>query len=180
MEQEPIVYTEEGFNGMGEVFLPDDEYARAIEAFIVPCVDILIVDPNHTKAYLAYRIAKPLQNAWWFIGGRRVAGVVPREAAQRVFKRETSLEVDAARFVFITVIEYLFKDRAQTPQNKAVHTQGYTYALALTDEERAVVAANLDTKEYNASQGLKAFTLQEIKDGSHHPVVVEIASRTLH
>ena len=179
MEQELITYVEEGFKGMEKVFLTDEEYARAIEAFIVPCVDIIIIDPDRTKVYLTYRIAKPIQNKWWFIGGRRAAGIMPREAAQQVFKRETSLEVAPERFLFITIAEYLLKDRAQIPQTKAVHTQGYTYALALTPEERAIVAANVDSKEYDASKGLKAFTQGELKDGSHHPVVVEIASRAL-
>lgn len=179
MEQELITYVEEGFKGMEKVFLTDEEYARAIETFIVPCVDILIVDPDRTKAYLIYRTSKPVQNRWWFIGGRRAASIMPREAAGQVFNRETSLEVAPERFIFVTIVEYLLKDRAQQPQTKGVHTQAFTYAIALTPEERATVAANIDTKEYDASLGLKTCTLKELKDGSHHPVVVEIASRIL-
>lgn len=179
MENEPAIYIEKGFTGMEKVFLPDDEYARAIEAFIVTCVDTIIVDRHAKKVYLPKRRSKPAQDLWWVIGGRRKTGITAREAMQEIFKRETSLEIPLERFVFITIAEYFWSNRQQQPQKKGVHMQGYTFTLELTQEELATVAKNLDPKEYYAELGLRVFTLEELQDGSHHPAVVAIAMRAL-
>ena len=179
MDKEPVIYIEKDFTGMEKVFLPDDEYARAIEAFIVTCVDTVIVDRHTKKVYLPKRRSKPAQDLWWMIGGRRKTGITAREAMQEIFKRETSLQITLERFIFVTVAEYCWKNRQQKPQENGVHMQGYTFALELTTEERATVAKNLDSKEYYAELGLRAFTLEELQDGSHHPVIATIAVRAL-
>ena len=144
MDKEPVIYIEKDFTGMEKVFLPDDEYARAIEAFIVTCVDTVIVDRHTKKVYLPKRRSKPAQDLWWMIGGRRKTGITAREAMQEIFKRETSLQITLERFIFVTVAEYCWKNRQQKPQENGVHMQGYTFALELTTEERATVAKNLD------------------------------------
>ncbi|MFA6519706.1 MAG: hypothetical protein WCT41_02700 [Candidatus Paceibacterota bacterium] len=179
MDKEPALYIEKGFTGMEKVFLPDDEYARAIEAFIVTCVDTIIIDRYAKKVYLPKRRSKPAQDLWWVIGGRRKTGITAREAMREIFKRETSLEIPLERFVFVAIAEYLWSNRQQSPQKKGVHMQGYTFAVDLTPEERSIVAKNLDPKEYSAELELRAFTLEELQDGSHHPAVVAIAARAL-
>src|SRR3989344_5904995 len=103
MDKDPVIYIEKDFTGMEKVFLPDDEYARAIEAFIVTCVDTVIVDRHTKKVYLPKRRSKPAQDLWWMIGGRRKTGITAREAMQEIFKRETSLQITLERFIFVTV-----------------------------------------------------------------------------
>lgn len=179
MDTEPILYTEEGFPGINKVFLSDDEYARALETFIVACADAMIVDRRAKKVYLSKRRAKPMQDTWWVIGGRRAPGVPAREAMQGLFKRETSLMIAPERFEFLALVEYRLKNRQQMPQEKGTHTQGYTFAVELTPEELGQVAANLDPKEYYTELGLRAFSLEEIKNGSHHPAIIALAARAL-
>lgn len=168
-----ILYTEEGFTGITPVFMPDEEYGRALETFIVPCADTIIIDRKEKTVYLAKRRAKPIHDTWWVIGGRRKPGMSARDAMKDIFKRETSLEISPERFQYIATVEYLLKDRQQPPQEKNLHTQGVTYALELTSEERYVVAANLDPKEYYSELGLKGFPSSEFQE--LHPVVRTLA-----
>lgn len=179
MDKEPELYIEKGFTGMGKVFLPDDEYARAIEAFIVTCADAIIVDRHAKKVYLPKRRSKPAQDLWWVIGGRRKTGITAREAMQEIFKRETSLNIPPERFAFIAVTEYFWNNRQQQPQDKGVHMQGFTFAVELTPEELIIVAQHLDSDEYYTKLGLRAFSLAELQDGSHHPAIAAIAARAL-
>lgn len=179
MNNEPIIYVEKGFIGMDKVFLSDEEYAQATEAFIVTCADTLIVNRKEKKVYLSKRRARPAQDFWWMIGGRRKPGIPAREAMQKIFERETSLLIPLERFIFVDIIEYCFKTREQAPQENGVHMQGYTFVVELTQEELTTATKNLDPKEYYAELGLRAFSLAELKDGTHHPAIVTIASRVL-
>lgn len=179
MDKEPVLYVEKDFAGIEKVFLTNDEYARAIEAFIVTCADTIIIDRHAKKVYLPKRRSKPAQDLWWMIGGRRKTGIKAREAMQEIFKRETSLQIPLERFIFVTVTEYCWKNRQQAPQENGVHMQGYTFAIELKPEELATVAKNLDPKEYYTELGLRAFTLEELQNGTHHPVIAAIAARAL-
>lgn len=177
--EEPLLYVEPGFVGMSPIFLPDEEYGRALETFIVPCTDTLIIAPQEKCVYLAKRRVKPAQDWWWMIGGRRKAGISARDAMRETFKRETSLSIAPERLKYVAIIEYLFKDREQEPQGKNQHAQGITFSLELTPEERWTVAANLDPQEYCANLGLQSFTLEQLQDGSHSSIIVELSKRAL-
>ena len=180
MNEEPSIYREPGFQRMEKQFLTNEEYARAIETFIVTCADTIITDKTAKCVYLAKRRSKPLRDMWWMIGGRRQPGVPAREAMQTIFKRETLLELPSERFVFVALAEYLLKDREQEPQNKNQHTQGYTFAVDLTAKEREVVAAHLDSKEYYIDLGLRAFGIQQLEDDAYHPTLIALATRALY
>lgn len=179
MTEEPLFHIDPEFRGMEKVYLTDQEYTHAIESFVIPCADAILVDRAAGHIYLAKRLSKPMDNTWWMIGGRRKAGVAPRDAMQEIFKRETSLNLPKERFTFAAMAEYLCHNRNQEPQDKGCHTQGYTFALELTAEERAIVAANLDPTEYDPTEGLKAFSVADLSDGSHHPMLRLLAQKAL-
>ncbi len=74
-------YTEEGFILPEERYLSEHDYANAIQSLVVVCTDIVIINREEKRIYLAYRKAKPMNNYWW-IGGRMRAGETKEESSE--------------------------------------------------------------------------------------------------
>lgn len=69
------------FADVQPLYLPDDEYARALDTFVIVCVDIAIVNPNG-QMILGKRQQEPHAD-WWIIGGRMWAGETFETTASR-------------------------------------------------------------------------------------------------
>lgn len=78
--------------------IPEDQYARIIEALPILCVDILIKNPKG-EYLLIKRARKPLMGEWWVIGGRVLKGETLENAAIRKIKEETGLTVGKVQLV---------------------------------------------------------------------------------
>lgn len=133
----------------------DGEYARAIQALVVVCTDVAIIDSPSKTIYLAKRASRPAHDRWWYIGGRCFPGETEYESMQRCFKRETGLLIEQSRFVFRCMNRYTFKDRQQEPVEIGCDSLCYTFTVELSADERELIT--LDQHEY-AAGGLHAFT----------------------
>lgn len=168
---QPKLYIEDAHHNMSSKSMTDQEYANALEVFVVVCVDVVLVNRARKTVYLARRKAKPMQG-WWVIGGRIRAGEIEHNAMHRKFLQETSVDVEPARFEFLRMNRYFWKDREQDPQNKGTDALAYTFAVELTDEELRTVSENLEKYEYEAGSGLREFTRYELlQEGAHEAVI---------
>ena len=165
-------YTESGYKEIPSIYLSDDEYGRALQCFVPVCTDIVPIDTRRRIIYLAYRISKPM-TGWW-IGGRMATHETAKEAAVRNFRRETGLEIAHYRLKLVSILDYRFKDRAQTPQEIGTHTLAYTFTVELTADEIAVITANLDKVEYKASAGLAVFNRERLVEEKVFPAVLDL------
>lgn len=153
---------------MERTFLDGETYAKALESFIIVCVDAIICDRDRRTFFLALRTRKPA-GGWWCIGGRRFAGEERAAAMRRVFTRETALELDADRFRLISMYEHRWSERQQEPQTKGVHDLSFTHVIDLTADERRRVSENLDANEYDAAIGLREFDRDRLARESTYP-----------
>ena len=149
----------------------DVEYSHALDMFVIVCVDALIINRAKRTIYLAPRKAKPMQG-WWVIGGRVRAGEKEQDAMRRKFLQETSVDVDPARFEFLRMNRYFWKDREQEPQGNGSDNLAYSFAIELTGQELQQVSKNLEKREYEASGGLREFTREELlQEGAHEAII---------
>jgi ADP-ribose pyrophosphatase YjhB (NUDIX family) len=173
VEKIPALYKDLPALEMSSVYVSDEVYAQAIEAFIVVCADTLIINRTNKTFYLAKRKAKPCAN-WYMIGGRMRRGEREAQAAQKNFNRETGLSLAEERFTFWGLRRFWWKDRQQEPQDKGVDTLNYNFIVELTPEELQSAALHLDPKEYEQELGFKEFTRDDLISHSVHPVIVDI------
>ena len=148
-------HTEDGFQPVPSVFLSDEEYGRGLQCFVPCTADIVIINREERTFYLARRKSKPVPG-WCWIGGRMKPGELKEEAAARLFKRETKLELSPERFELVAVIDHRMNDRQQAPQELGCHMNAFTFVVELTPDELASIS--LDEKEYEAEVGLTAFS----------------------
>ena len=167
----PKIFVENKDHTISSQNLSDEEYAKAISNLIVVCGDVLFINKTNKSVYLAKRISKPMQGLW-LIGGRRKAGESPLLGITRKLKQETGLDIESSRFEFLTIVEYLWEDRQQEPQNTGTHGLAYTYAIELSEEEIKNAAVNLDADEYDKAFGLKEFSKQDLLDHKAHPALL--------
>ncbi|OGY78802.1 MAG: hypothetical protein A3B74_03385 [Candidatus Kerfeldbacteria bacterium RIFCSPHIGHO2_02_FULL_42_14] len=165
-------YTETGYQTSPAVFLPDDEYGRALQCCIPACTDIVPINTRERIIYLARRALKPM-TGWWWIGGRMTAPETKEEAVARNFQRETGLELTHERFQLAAVFDYRWKNRAQAPQDIGCHMFGYTFTVELTTTERTFVSANLN-KEFETSAGLTSFNRERLVDAQVFPAILDL------
>lgn len=165
----PKLYIEQPEHVYQPSRLEEAEYAKAIQALIVVCTDIGIIDPKSNTIYLARRASRPASGWWWFIGGRSRIGETEQQSAQRCFKRETGLLIEEWRFNFVCMNRYFFKDRQQPPHEVGCDSLCYTLSVQLTKEERERVV--LDPHEY-LDGGLQAFHYEELQstEGVQDPI----------
>lgn len=120
--RQPVHY-ETGTFKEKSVFLPDEDYAKALDCLVKGCCDILIVrtgqgemsssglestgqikssfrDEGETdrvvegmEVLLGKRKVYPQKDWWYPCGGRMKTGENPLQAAQRIFKRELDLDI---------------------------------------------------------------------------------------
>ncbi|MEK7584505.1 MAG: NUDIX domain-containing protein, partial [Patescibacteria group bacterium] len=123
--------------------------------------------------YLAKRSVKPQQD-WWIIGGRTNAGEDPFASVARCFNRETKLNIEPARFTFVSMDRYLWKERKQEPQKNGCDAFSYTFCVELTDDELRRAGASLDPKEYDTKNGLQEFDYPRLIEANVHPVLLDL------
>lgn len=169
----PKVYKENPNHRMKRVLLSEEVYSQAIEAFIIVCTDAVIVDSKRRTFWLAKRIIKP-QPDIWLIGGRRLAGEKPYESICRCFERETTLGFSEGHFSFVTIAEFIWKNRQQFPQEIGCHALSHIFKIELNDSERAICAAALDTNEYDKDFGLCEFNRQKLIETKAHQLLIDL------
>lgn len=165
-------YVEDGYQPIPPIRLSDEAYGEALQCFVPACTDVLPIDREKKVIYLAKRAAKPMAG-WWWIGGRMVAQEAKETSAVRCFERETSVALEETRLQLVTVFDYRWKDRAQTPEDLGCHMLGYLYVVELTDDERTHASSHLETKEYEAGIGLVAFTRAQLLEAGVFPAIVD-------
>ncbi len=166
-------YTENGFKSIPSVRLSDDEYARALQCFVPACIDVVPVDIDKKMFYLARRVSKPIIG-WWWIGGRMAPHETKEEAAVRNFQRETGLEISQNRFKLAAVLDYRWKERAQSPQETGCHMLGYTFSVELTVSELASISGNLNENEYEKGTGFFAFDRKRLIKEDVFPSILDL------
>ncbi len=157
--------------------MDDAAYSQALSSMVLVCNDTLIIDAKSKEPFVARRRAKPMQDQWWYIGGRRRFGEVPLRSMARSFKRETSLDLPERRFLFLATYEYIFKDRQQKPQSGGTHTLSHTFAVELDPNEIEVASGALDPKEYYAEQGLRPLDSIDPRHHEVHPFIFDAWER---
>lgn len=168
---QPKHYIEDSSYQMPGRMWDDVSYSHVLDMFVIVCVDVVLVNHERKTIYLARRRAKPMQG-WWVIGGRMQAGEQERDAMHRKFLQETSVDVDSARFEFLCMNRYFWKDRQQEPQENGADSLAYTFIVELMEEELKQAAENLEKREYEASGGLREFTRDELlQEGAHEAII---------
>lgn len=174
MSRLPVVYIEPGSEGrITPQHMPDEAYEQAIRGMIIDCTDVLMWDPLAKATYLAKRRAKP-NPSWWVIGGRRMPGETPEKSAIRCFERETGIQIEPSRLVFLVENEYLWKDREQQPQDVGCHAVARVFGMVPTKAELAKIKSGLDAREYDVEAGIRSFTIEEIRDGKLHSALFDL------
>lgn len=148
------------------VFLPDDVFAQARPAFIHDCTDIIPVNLEERRLYLAPRISQPMAG-WWWIGGRRFPGEAKNEAARRNFRRETKLDLPVERF---QPVPWGSHDLICP----GIHYFIHAFFVDVAPEEVQHASQNLDEKEYDRSKGLSAFNGEDLKRLNIHPSIEDL------
>ncbi len=136
--------------------LSNQAYADAIESMVIVCVDVVIIDRNRRKFLLAWRRSQPFRG-WWVIGGRVFAGETREHAVARKFKEETELDIQVARFEFLTTNRYVMRLRKQEPQVLGSDTLAMVHTVELSVGEIRCATHGLDAEEYDVSIGLREF-----------------------
>lgn len=151
-----------------KVFLPDDEYGRALDCLTKAVSDVLIESADGKRVFLGRRRVEP-QPDWWFVGGRARPGETTTEAAARNVKRETGLDVPAERFGVIANYSFVWGLRAQAPaENGTADTSTIHVLSLLADEEKLLSSARMDENEYADARWVDIDT---IADGEYHPAL---------
>ena len=156
--------------------LDDATYALAQSSFPVLGLDIMPYSRSENKVYLGWRIAKPMENQWWTIGGRIRFGQTEAEGARSIFKRETKQDLDTDRLEYFTMVHSFMKNREQEPNDVGSHSFSFNFGIEVTAEEIEKIGAGLDPKEYKKGKGMRAFSIEELEgEDEVQPIVLEMA-----
>lgn len=161
-------YLEPGYSPKKEqLFIPDDVYAKALDAIVFTCVDIALTKQG--KMLLGKRTRDP-QPDWWVVGGRMRAGETFAGSAQRLLKNELGLDMTADRLSPFTVFSTAWSRRAFEPFDNGTHSVSVLMTAKISDDEAQKLAFN---DEYSDS---KWVTLDEIlADSKLHPALKQVA-----
>lgn len=174
MSTQITTYIEDPQFKMARKFLSDETFAEAIESFIIVCTDVFFIQRTNGGVFLlAPRKAKPMQG-FWSVGGRISAGELERDAITRIVKREAGLTVAPDRFEFVRMHRSLWANREQEPQNKGRDDITYIFVLDISDEEKRIVSAHLDPREYDTTKGLEEFDKERLERESVHKAVRDV------
>lgn len=168
-----MVLVEKGYNPPPRLRLSDEEYAHTLQATIQVTVDVVAINRKKRQFYLAMRQAKPVAGWWWF-GGRQNPGETPTEAAVRIMKRETGLDLSSERFKFVAYIHHMCKDREQEPQDMGCHMLAGTFVFEPTEEELSCMKGQLEKKEYASEIALRPFGLSGLLAEGARPQVLQL------
>ncbi len=175
MSELPKVYVEPGAESrLKPVFMTGEVYEQASRSMIIDCTDVLLYDRARRVVWLATRRSKPMQGLW-VIGGRRKPGETPTQSVLRCFERETKVRLEPSRLVFLTENEYVWKDRAQAPQDVGCHAVARVFGVLVPDaEELQEMQRGLHPEEYDASLGLQGFSREGLVQASAHPALIDL------
>lgn len=162
----------EGNPQIGECHLDAPLYARAIEAMIIVCSDAIIIDQKTKVFFLPRRAVKPMKG-FWSIGGRRHPGENAATAITRIFKRDTSLNINSERFQPSLTIEVIWKDRKESPPKVGKHDVIQLFTIELTNHELETAHLNLRTTEYELGS-LTPFNREKIIEKQLHPALLDM------
>lgn len=152
------------------VRLPDDTFAQATLSLPKVCVDIVIINRHRRCFYLPKRIVKPFQGCWWMVGGRLFSFETAREAASRIFFKDTTVRVPENRFKYLEGREYMLKDREEFPQDAGTHSVVHQYAVELDAVDELPQAMKyMSPEEYDTMAGLREFSRDDIAGNAECP-----------
>lgn len=169
-------YVQDGWKGGNSYPVPPQIWGPVVrDNVVVSCADVVVVSPDG-RILLARRSIQPLLGEWWVIGGKRNPGESQVESAERHFRRDTKLELPAARFNFIGAYSTVFAVRNEPPYENGSHTDNFTFAVLLTAPE--IAAIKLDPREYEGENAWLWFFPTEIMRGAEaramHPELRQI------
>lgn len=163
---EPPVFFEGGEdmrkNWPQALFLEEQEYGRAIEAFPRACSDIIAIDPA-TKSLLLLKRRHPAAPGVWCFGGGQKMGETPSEAAVRILGREAGLELTADDLQFLQFSVMFWASRNPAPQDRGEHVVLFTYVFVPNPEEIATISTSLDLEEYDREHGVQSYSLSDLE-----------------
>lgn len=151
------------------VFFEDATYEQITRGMVIPCSDVLPYMTNPGRLILAQRSIMPMQG-WWHFGGRVLMGETGEEAAIRHFKRDVGTSLSPKRLSFIGTHDYQWHDRAQAPHDVPCHSKSDTFAVEITADEMASIAANLRPSEY-VPGSLTTMDWSRLQGDDIHPVL---------
>jgi ADP-ribose pyrophosphatase YjhB (NUDIX family) len=160
-------------NKVRTIRLSDEEYGKALQRFVPACADIVPINRKKRLIYLARRKSKPM-TGWWWTGGGMMVYETPKYAAIRNFSRETKFLLPSYRLELVAIMDYLWKDRAQEPQNTPCHMFGYTFTVELTEHELTQASAGLDAQEYEQGIGFQAFDRERLLSEDVFPAILDL------
>lgn len=117
-----------------------DLYEKIHTTMPIACVDVIITNDN--KFLLVKRKNKPVQNQWWFPGGRIFKNETLIEAVIRKSFEETGLKVKIINRIGIE--ETIFSDG---PFNSTTHTINVVYAVKANNPEK--IKMDKQSSEYD-------------------------------
>jgi ADP-ribose pyrophosphatase YjhB (NUDIX family) len=118
-------------------YLPEREYGMALDALVIACVDIVLVQG---KTVLLGQRRQPPRADWWLVGGRMMRGESPLQAVQRKVKEEAGLILQGDRFHYLGAYSTFFAERSQPPQQHGLHSVNLTYMATISEAEQYAVA----------------------------------------
>ena len=153
----------------GNGYLPNDVYDIVKRSMTVPCVDVIVYDKEKKAVLLGLRATPPVENVYWFPGGRLLFGETPEECAVRKVKEETDLDVQILRYVNTGNTTFIFGEKRSTVNwtGLAVVTggnvkitpnfKGYKYVTEISDGLHPYVKEFLKQSEvFSSSEALSA------------------------
>ncbi len=157
--------------GIEQPHVDDDFYTRVVRSFPIPTVDVVFTMPGENVLHLARRSVFPAAEPW-VIGGRIYFNDDTLEAAMvRTIKRETGIDIDESRLVFVMVAYYSWLRIAQGGAGKNI---SFTFKLEITPEERDRVVKGLVPSEYDADFGLQSYDRDRLVREKCHPVLLDL------
>mmetsp|Transcript_7142 Transcript_7142/g.9037 ORF Transcript_7142/g.9037 Transcript_7142/m.9037 type:complete len:218 (+) Transcript_7142:258-911(+) len=156
------------------VFLPDDEYGRALDTLVKACTDILLTN-DKGEFLLGKRVVEPQPDWWYPCGGRMKPGETPYESASRLLKRELKLVVkdedkrnksEGGRFSGVGHYSYLWQFRNQEPKGNGTADISCVLTTKLSREEQDSMDAT--NEEYSEHKWMKP---DDILAGDFHPAL---------
>lgn len=76
------------------MWIEKEEYNKIKKSFPIPCVDLIVMNPNN-QILMLMRQNEPAKGQWWFPGGRVMFGESRKDAAIRKLKEECGIENNA-------------------------------------------------------------------------------------
>ena len=89
--------------------IPGDTYSKFREAMPIACADAIVWDRDRAAVLLGKRADPPVQDVWWFIGGRIHRGETVAEAVAANVLSETGLKVKLVNNGIVGIGTTIFK-----------------------------------------------------------------------